>query len=1407
MLGVVFVHGVRASAGMWDAFATLMAGDAALAGVVAEPEPRFEYATGVFRSSWKALTVIPSISTAADSLKEYLITEAGDFERLVLVGHSQGGLVIQRCLARMLAEGRGLELARIRRVVLLATPNTGSELFLSARRALVRGNPQEEELRPFDELVADTVRSVQRDIVHAAAEPTERSCRIPFSVYAGEQDKVVTRASAQAAFPEAAVLPGDHSRIASPDSARHRTYTTVRRLLIAAAKEDEPPAPARSEASQPSAIPHPLKPLDPVTSPYLRQVARIAPPVLLDRDAELAELADFCTSEQPHPYAWWRAEAWAGKSALLSSFVLESSIQLAEAGIRVVSFFITARLAAQDTRQAFTTSLSEQLCSLLGVDLPGTVDEAATETVLLDLLAQAAKACQDNGGRLILVVDGLDEDRGTTTGPAARSIAALLPGRPPAGLRVVVAGRPNPPIPDDVPDWHPLRDPAIVRVLADSPHAQDVQRLSKSELKRLLTGNSLEQRVLGLLTAARGGLSGPDLRELTGGELAAIEEILHTVAGRTFTSRPAARLDSDGPQVYLLGHEELHKAAELYLGHAAMTGYCDLIHAWADGYREARVGTPPWPEQTPDYLITGYPRMLAAIDDVERMTTLALDANRHDRMLDMLGGDAAAMAEIKACQDRLSKRQEPDLVALAHLAFHRDRLRQRNFGLPYELATVWALLGSYGRAEAHARTISHPNGQAHSLLRVAEVLAKHGHAEQVRRIAADAETIARTIVDPDHRAWVLLDVAEVLTSAGEDEQANRLAAEAEQSAYSIVNPGRNGETLAYFADVAACAGRYERAERIARSITDPYDRAYALTSVAGVLATAGRPAHARRLAEDAEVVARTITEPGRQAWTLAKMGRTLATLADWQDEAKRLLTDADLLAGATLDLNTRDWALSEVARAWAAMGEYGRVERIAGEIVGPFPRTTALLNLEGLLASTEQPERCREAVAAFEREVDTYTASDKAWALQRLADKLAETGQIELAEETAIHITDSRRQAMAFASIAHTLAKSGNSGGALAVAILSEQVHRAAANFDGAGQAVAVIAGAVSMAGHRDDATDLFTRAEVVARFGTDSGPQAFSLAVVAREAAAAQKTLFARRLASDARSHASARNVDDPVSSLVAAAQALFACGLREDAFRTARSAGAAISDDQAPVAVVRDLIAVARMMIEVGLPQEARKLLSNAETKAHTISGEGYRVTSLLEVAETHAEERIRIILDAEKIALTITDTLSKADALANLAVALARAGRHEHALRTVETITVQDLKTRALSRIVSALAETGHHTAAEELVPTITDQTYNAEALADLAEAKAKAGPSEHARTLATRAENLVRTAPDPERKAAVLIKVAAVLGRPRSRQLLAEAFVLGSWSNPLRLLGEHYPLDAIQVAHAVYEDALR
>lgn len=173
----------------------------------------------------------------------------------------------------------------------------------------------------------------------------------------------------------------------------------------------------------------------PVRTWYQEQVRRIAPPELLDRQEELEELAAFCANPSTRgQYWWWRADAWAGKSALMSWFFLNPP-----PSVRLVSYFITARLASQNDRVAFGDNLIEQLAAILGLPMPQTTD-STRDMHLLGMLRDAAVQCRECDEEFVLIVDGLDEDRGVTTGPNAHSIAALLPVELPAGMRVIVTG-------------------------------------------------------------------------------------------------------------------------------------------------------------------------------------------------------------------------------------------------------------------------------------------------------------------------------------------------------------------------------------------------------------------------------------------------------------------------------------------------------------------------------------------------------------------------------------------------------------------------------------------------------------------------------------------------------------------------------------------------------------------------------------------------------------------------------------------------------------------------------------------------------------------------------------------------------------------------------------------------------
>jgi hypothetical protein len=350
-------------------------------------------------------------------------------------------------------------------------------------------------------------------------------------------------------------------------------------------------------------------------SGYIEQIADIAPADLLDRDAELAELAAWCV-DGDESFVWWQASARAGKSALMAWFVLHPP-----PGVWVVSFFVTARLATQADSAAFTDGLLDQLAAIVGEQPPPLTSPTQRDWLRRRLLSEAVAKAAAAGCQLVLLVDGLDEDCGSLPGMGLSSIAALLPKRP-DGLAVIVAGRPDPPIPADVDHDHPLRT-CRVRWLSDSPHARRVTEFAEQELAEVLAVDSdrhdgLGFQVLGLVTASGGGLDRDDLHVLTGQPAYQIDRLLRGVFGRTVAGRIDHRV---GERVFLFTHETLREQAVESIGRQSLAEFQERLHTWADGYLHRK-----WPAETPRYLIRGYFGILVATGDRRPAT--------HDRLGD-----------------------------------------------------------------------------------------------------------------------------------------------------------------------------------------------------------------------------------------------------------------------------------------------------------------------------------------------------------------------------------------------------------------------------------------------------------------------------------------------------------------------------------------------------------------------------------------------------------------------------------------------------------------------------------------------------------------------------------------------------------------------------------------------------
>ena len=170
-----------------------------------------------------------------------------------------------------------------------------------------------------------------------------------------------------------------------------------------------------------------------------------------------------------------------------------------------------------------------------------------------------------------------------------------------------------------------------------------------------------------------------------------------------------------------------------------MAGYRDRLHGWAAGYAARR-----WPADTPQYLLRDYARMLAMTGNVARLSELAADAARHERMLELTGGDALALDETAAAQAAVLARQPPDLVAAAVLALRRAELTRRNTVVPVGLAAVWAALGDTPRAEALAGGAAGAARRGAALADAAQAAASIGHL-------VDAEALLDAITDGARR--------------------------------------------------------------------------------------------------------------------------------------------------------------------------------------------------------------------------------------------------------------------------------------------------------------------------------------------------------------------------------------------------------------------------------------------------------------------------------------------------------------------------------------------------------------------------------------------------------------------------------------------------------------------------------
>ncbi|MEI5523613.1 trypsin-like peptidase domain-containing protein [Streptomyces brasiliscabiei] len=703
-------------------------------------------------------------------------------------------------------------------------------------------------------------------------------------------------------------------------------------------------------AELPDAVP--ANALDLIQEVYRAQLSDIAPEALTDRRSELRDLVEFCGG--PTPYRWLQGPPWTGKTALASWFALHPP-----RGVVPVWFFITARYAGQSDGAAYTGALIEQLAAIAGREPIRHSSPPARDGERRLLLREAAARVARDGGTLLLVVDGLDEDQSREAGGSGTSIAALLPERLPPNVRVLVTSRPSPGIPADVKGSHPLRACPVVE-LATVAAARHTEHEAKFDLQRALGGDRLERDLVGLLTAARGTLTDGDLRELTGEPHLALHHTLASVFGRILRLRGGGDSAGGGDVTmyltnrgYLFAHEALLAAAQHELG-PDLDAYRERLHAWAETYE--RWG---WPQDTPLYLLQPYGRLVTLLRDARRAAVLATDPRRRERLREATGSDAACLAEIAAARETVRRVTPDDLGASAVLAVVADMVARRNKSLHPDIPAVHARLGRVRQAIGLARSVYRPMDRVRALAGVARVLAESGDRRAVRlaeeavrlaegashrwMVGLEAHTVAaqgtlafalaragrldeavrglRELPRPhaEPAVWALTEaLVTVAGTLGDAESATVLLRQAEEATGWFGTALHRARAVARIAEAYSGHGFPEDAARLRESVlASARTSGKGSESPAAIAAYALRdtcPAEAKALAESALDEPDTGGRPGHEA---AGHGAVLALVTmDRAAEAQHL---AENCVDRTGQLELSD-AWSAVAEGWARRG-------------------------------------------------------------------------------------------------------------------------------------------------------------------------------------------------------------------------------------------------------------------------------------------------------------------------------------------------------------------------------------------------------------------------------------------------------------------------------------------------------
>ncbi|WP_280303471.1 serine protease [Nocardia abscessus] len=984
------------------------------------------------------------------------------------------------------------------------------------------------------------------------------------------------------------------------------------------------------------------------------------------RSAEIGDMAEFCASADF--YLTWTAGKWSGKTTLIRYFVAYPPER-----VEVISFFVNARRPDRCDAAAFLEIVRMQLAAVTTAKSIREVTRGAEAGWLFRALERGARECRTRGRVLVLLIDGLDEDRYfSANSVATTSIVSLLPARVIDNLKIIVTSRPYPPVFEGLDDAHPML-PAR-RELSRSAHVKDIERSAAKEIESTVgVGEGLAMDILGLLSAADSALAVGELADLTHATLAQVRmTIWHSLRLSVEIVGRRGGLGPHASDLVVASHETLGALIKEQLGLQVYDSYYQRLREWSRVH--LRKG---WTDDTPQFLERGLVRLLAQRDDLDELLALAFDRSRHRWLIGRFGGSHQTLEEIRICEAMNTTLPMPDIGIAARLAVERDfvsaryrfvsadmlrllvRLSQATAAKSiansadsrsstdqylYSIVAAQIDMGALEDAAATAPQISNSMLRVQARADIAVAHGRRGDSRAARAILRDVRAGVSDISPHSDRVKALIAIARAEgaggliddVSATLDSAFDLLSEHSGTTTTAPISERVAGQRLVEIVAAQVELSRWDEIVTTAVRIGSPRRRTFALTAAAEALVAAGE----RRRAELTLCEAERLTVPPR---LIEESG----------------IGDEDI-QNATVRVRASDleWivCLEEIARRQIAIGDCANARRTAERIPSNETRSEILISIAKELADSD-PAAAQATFAAAQE------IADRAATLAKLAAAQAHRGFFEAAERTAATIADKGTRSEAIASIAMARADRGDFDAALTS--LTDLPGRQAA------EVVEHVAIRLARDGRYGEARAA-AEAERVRRWALPMMPM-----ILAR--ARADNAEFEDAVAT----LPEIANTSDRDECRVYLAERMIKAGLFDEALTVAQA-----STDES----IRSTIAarVARTQTRAGL-------LDAALRTSRSIVQARPRAECLTLIAEALTDrddhDRARHVLEsAINVLAVITDEHVYAQSLAHIALAQTMAGDYAEGQSTIRLVSVGRVRRLTLAHIARVLAEGG-------------------------------------------------------------------------------------------------------------------